>query len=234
MQMLTFSDLLEGLMNIKLSNEQKLQFETYYETLIAYNKHTNLTTITEPKDFIIKHLLDSIWILERRSFKNQIQVADIGTGAGFPGIPLKIINPSMKLTLIDSNGKKIKFLNEVIHKIGINVEVVYERAEMYAKSHQEKFDVIVSRAVAELSELIEIVVPMLKVGGSFYAYKGSDVTEEILRANHAMKVLHAKKTNIYEHMLPNNKGKRTIIKVVKNKHIEGYPRTFQQIKKKGL
>jgi len=229
-----FNQTLEKYSIIKLSELQKEQFQLYYETLIEFNKHTNLTSIIEVEDFIIKHIIDSVWILNNVSLKKHTKVIDIGTGPGFPGIPLKIMNPEMELTLIDSNGKKIKFLKEIKEKLDIDVEIIYDRAEEFSKNNLKTYDVVVSRAVAQLSELIEIVIPMLKEQGIFYAYKGANVKEELLGANRALKILHSKVVDVFNFTLPNEKGNRSIIQIKKNKHIEGYPRTYQQIKKKGL
>ena len=229
-----FKELLSNLSKTKFTEKQMQDFAVFYEALVAYNKHTNLTTITKEEDFIIKHIIDSVSLLAFVDLKQKTKIADIGTGAGFPGIPLKIMAPEIELTLIESNGKKISFLKEVISKLNIEANIVHQRAEEYAINNQKKFDIVVSRAVAELRELIEISIPMLKVKGIFYAYKSNKYQNELLESNHTLKVLHSSKTDVFELSLPNYKGQRSIIKFIKNKHVSGYPRKYQQIKKKGL
>jgi 16S rRNA (guanine527-N7)-methyltransferase len=229
-----YKEALSKLSKTVVTDKQMQDFAIFYEAVITYNEHTNLTTITKEEDFMIKHIIDSVSILGFVNLKKPLKIADIGTGAGFPGIPLKIMLPEIELTLIESNGKKISFLNEVVSKLKIEANIVHERAEEYAKNNQKKFDVVVSRAVAELRELIEISVPMLKEKGIFYAYKSNNYQNELIDSNHTLKVLHTNKRDVFEFILPNNKGQRAIIKFVKNKHISGYPRSYQQIKKKGL
>lgn len=229
-----FKEILSNFSKIKVSKEQMQDFATYFESLIAYNEHTNLTTITNEEDFMIKHIIDSVSLLAFVNLNKKLKIADIGTGAGFPGIPLKIMSPEIELTLIEANGKKISFLKEVVSKLKIEANIVHQRAEEYATKNQKKFDVVVSRAVADLRELIELSVPMLKEKGSFYAYKGNNYEGELVDSNHALKVLHAQKKDVFEFSLPKNKGQRAILKFIKNKHVSGYPRKYQLIKKKGL
>lgn len=229
-----FKQIISKHSKFEFTEKQISDFIIFYEYLLTYNQHTNLTTITEQEEFIIKHIIDSISLLEFVDLKDQSKVIDIGTGAGFPGIPLKIMSPNIDLTLIESNGKKIVFLRELISRLNIDANIIHQRAEDFARDSQKRFDVVVSRAVADLRELIEISIPMLKVKGSFYAYKSNNHQDELKNSNHALKVLHSRKTDVFEFSLPNNKGHRTIIKITKNKHIAGYPRNYQQIKKKGL
>lgn len=229
-----FESRLKSLSNITLNDTQINQFKTYYDTLITYNAHTNLTSITDETSFIIKHIIDSIWILNHVSIQSETRVLDIGSGAGFPGIPLKIMNPNIHMTLLDSNGKKITFLKHLIDILNLDIDVIKDRAEVYANTHEKSFDVVVSRAVADLPLLLELSIPLLKEKGHFYAFKASSAYEELERSNRALKILHSKKINTYDFELPNQSGRRTIIDIQKNKHIKGYPRTYQRMMKKGL
>ena len=171
-------------LGIALSQEQKKQFITYYEYLVEKNKVMNLTAITEYNEVILKHFLDSLSIVKVGSFDQKKlpgkSVIDIGTGAGFPGIPLKIAFPELKITLLDSLNKRVNFLNEVIEMLGLkDVTALHGRAEDYAKQkeHREKYDFCVSRAVANLSTLSEYCIPFVKEGGSFISYKSGKIDE---------------------------------------------------------
>ena len=175
-------------LGIILSDEMKRQFSKYYEMLVEWNKVMNLTGITEYEEVYEKHFLDSICIVKAFSEKNIFlsdttkKVIDIGTGAGFPGIPLKIVFPDMDITLLDSLNKRINFLNAVIEELGLSgIDTIHGRAEDYAKNqqHREKYDLCVSRAVANLSTLSEYCVPFLKRGGYFISYKSGEVDEEL-------------------------------------------------------
>ena len=215
---------------IDLSLNQLEKFKMYIDYLLEYNSHTNLTSITEPEDVIIKHFLDSIIV--SKYIKEKETVIDIGTGAGFPGIPLKICDESINLTLIDSLNKRIKFLNNLISKLDISAYVYHARAEELSinSEFREKFDVAVSRAVAPLNVLAEYCLPYVKVGGIFIALKGPDINDEIKEATSAIKILGGKLEEKHFFDLPLNKGKRTVL-IIK-KHIETpkkYPRKNSKI-----
>ena len=200
------------------------------EYLVEYNSHTNLTAITNPEDILIKHFLDSIVI--SNYIKDSKSVIDVGTGAGFPGVPIKICNEYINLTLVDSLNKRIKFLNELALKLDISANIYHARAEELSLSSnfREKFDVAVSRAVAPLNILAEYCIPYVKVGGYFIALKGPDLNDEIKNANTAIKTLGGKIENEISFDLPLEKGRRTILVVRKEKETsKKYPRKNSKI-----
>ena len=185
----------EGLnaLGIKLSENQKQQFIDYYYLLIEKNKVMNLTAITEWEEVINKHFLDSISLIKAMGITNQ-KIIDIGTGAGFPGIPLKIVFPDIELILLDSLNKRIQFLNEVIQRLGLKkVKAFHARAEEFGrnKEFRENFDLCVSRAVAKLSSLSEYCLPFVKPSGYFIPYKSGQIKEEIEESKNAMQILGA-------------------------------------------
>ena len=198
-------------LGIILSDEMKRQFSKYYEMLVEWNKVMNLTGITEYEEVYEKHFLDSICIVKAFSEKNIFlsdttkKVIDIGTGAGFPGIPLKIVFPDMDITLLDSLNKRINFLNAVIEELGLSgIDTIHGRAEDYAKNqqHREKYDLCVSRAVANLSTLSEYCVPFLKGGGYFISYKSGEVDEELKDAEKALSLLGGKAEKVVKFKIP--------------------------------
>ena len=215
-------------LGIALSQDQKKQFITYYEYLVEKNKVMNLTAITEYEEVILKHFLDSLSIVKVSNFdQNKLagkSVIDIGTGAGFPGIPLKIAFPELKITLLDSLNKRVNFLNEVIEMLGLkNVTAVHGRAEDYAKQkeHREKYDFCVSRAVANLSTLSEYCIPFVKEGGSFISYK----SEELTQAENAVKILGGKVQDVVKFPLMDTDMDRSFVVIKKVKPTaKKYPR----------
>lgn len=213
-------------MNIQISKEKIEKFYEYMVLLLEWNAKINLTAITEPKEIIIKHFIDSIVIADQIVDKSNI--IDVGTGAGFPGIPLKIYNDSYKLTLLDSLNKRTIFLKEVIAKLNIkNVEIIHGRAEDYAQDikYREKFDYAVSRAVASLNILVEYLVPYTKVNGNIIAMKGSNVEEEIKSSKNAFTKLNTIIQEKKKIILPENSGERYIIIMKKNEKTNKiYPR----------
>ena len=194
--------------------------------LIKWNEKINLTAITEPEEIILKHFVDSLTIAKK--IKTEDKIVDVGTGAGFPGIPLKIINSENKVVLIDSLNKRIKFLEEVIDKSYLKgIDVVHARAEDIGndKNYREQFDVVTSRAVAKLNVLLEYMMPFVKLGGKCICLKGPNVEEEIREADNALEVLGGKIENIEEVILPDSDNRRTIISVLSVKHLPNrYPR----------
>ena len=181
----------EGLkeLQIELSDKQINQFLQYYELLVETNKVMNLTAITEFDEVVEKHFLDSLSLCRVYDLKDNVKILDLGTGAGFPGIPLKIAFPDLELVLADSLNKRIKFLNQVIDELELkNITAVHARAEELGKNkdYREQFDVCVSRAVANLSSLSEYCIPFVKVGGKFISYKSGSIEEEVAEAKKAV------------------------------------------------
>lgn len=219
-------------LGIALSKEQKKQFITYYEYLVEKNKVMNLTAITEYNEVILKHFLDSLSIVKVGSFDHKKltgkSVIDIGTGAGFPGIPLKIAFPELKITLLDSLNKRVNFLNEVIEMLGLkDVTALHGRAEDYAKQkeHREKYDFCVSRAVANLSTLSEYCIPFVKEGGSFISYKSGKIDEELSQAENAVKILGGKVQDVVKFPLMDTDMDRSFVVIKKMKPTaKKYPR----------
>ena len=186
-------------LQITLSEEQINRFMKYYEMLIEKNKVMNLTAITEFDEVIEKHFLDSISLIKVKNLNQKLSVLDLGTGAGFPGIPLKIAFPELEVTLVDSLNKRILFLQEVIAELNLkNVSATHERAEIIANdpNFREKFDLCVSRAVANLSTLSEYCLPFVKVGGQFISYKSGECDEEVSAADHALTLVGGKLNRI--------------------------------------
>lgn len=207
------------------------KFEKYEQMLIETNKKFNLTSIDDPEEIRIKHFEDSLTI---KSYINDgMKVLDIGSGAGFPGIPLRI-EKKFDLTLIDSVNKKVNFMNQVIDELGLkNTRAVHVRAEDYAKDHREEFDMVISRAVANLSTLSEYALPFLKVGGIFIAMKGPKAEEEYEDAQNALKILGGELINIDSLDLYGNTRKNILIKKVRSTK-KKYPRDKNLPKKKPL
>ena len=193
----------------------------------------NLTAITEFHEIILKHFVDSVTISQFVSHDKSL--IDVGTGAGFPGLVLAIVFPNLEVTLLDSNNKKITFLNECIAKLQIkNAHTVYSRAEDYTKVHRESFDFVTSRAVANLRILLELNIPALKVNGCFLVMKGN-LEEELEKSINTMQVLSCKIIQQEEFNLPKNGGARTLLNIKKTKETDQkYPRTYDKIKKKAL
>lgn len=204
-------------LNIKLTDYQQEQLRQYCNYLLTYNKHTNLTAIKEESQVYLKHFYDSLTIVKCLQIDNQqdITILDIGTGAGFPGLVLKIVFPKIKLTLLDSNHKKTDFLKSCCANLKIkDVTIINERAENYISNHRENFDYVTSRAVATLRILCELSIPALKVGGYFIAMKG-EIQPEINDSEATISALNSKIEKIIEFSLPKETGKRAIIKIKK-------------------
>ena len=180
---------------MELSDKQIAQFNLYYELLTAKNKVMNLTAITEYNDVVKKHFIDSMMISRVLNMKKINSLCDVGTGAGFPGIPLKIVYPHLHLTLVDSVGKRVNFLSEVVEQIGLeDVEAIHSRTEDLAHNskYREKYDLVTARAVASMNVLSEYCIPYAKIGGYFAAYKSGNIEEEIENAKNAVKTLGGK------------------------------------------
>ncbi len=219
---------LEKLNKIQLNvNDEVLnKFWVYMTNLLEWNEKINLTAITDEDDIILKHFIDSLTILEYIPEKSN--VIDVGTGAGFPGIPLKIVREDINMTLMDSLNKRITFLNEIINKLGLKkINAIHSRAEELAKmpEHREKYDIAVSRAVANLSTLSEYMIPFVKVGGKCICMKGSNIEEELKTAKNAIKELGGEIEKVINFKLPDSDNERNIIIIKKVRNTKSkYPR----------
>lgn len=222
---------------IELSDEQLNQLESYYKLLVSWNERMNLTAITEPKDVAIKHFADSLSVLSFVDVPNGASVIDVGTGAGFPGLVLKIARPDIKLTLLDSLKKRLTFLEDVLNNLGLDAQLIHSRAEEGGQSIdlRECYDFAVSRAVAQLNVLCEYCLPYVRLSGSFIAFKGGESDEEIKNASKAIQTLGGKKTDVYKFDLPENSGSRTLVIIEKVQPTpDKYPRQNGKIKAKPL
>lgn len=222
-------------LGIELTGHQLISFNTYCDFLKEYNSHTNLTAITDDDQIFLKHFYDSLTISKVINLNEYSNLIDVGTGPGFPGMVLKIVFPNLKVTLLDSNNKKIKFLEELSSKLNIkDIEIYNGRVEDYIKDHRESFDIVTARAVANLPVLSELCIPLTKVDGYFIAMKGSN-EEEITESEFAIKALGGNIEKVENFELPNNGGLRNIIKVKKvtNTDIK-YPRRYDKITKNPL
>ena len=213
-------------LGLEISEKQKEQFITYYELLIEWNSFMNLTAITEFDDVFLKHFLDSVSLCKAIDLSNVNSVIDIGTGPGFPGIPLKIMFPHLQITLLDSLQKRITFLDEVISQLGLDhMNTIHGRAEDFAKDsdYREKFDLCVSRAVANLSTLSELCLPFVKIGGSFISYKSEKIEEEAKNAKAAIFLLGGKVTDQVDFTVPNSDLYRNLFCIEK---VNGTPKKY--------
>lgn len=218
-----------------ISDKQLDQLYMYYAILKEESSKMNLTSITEIEEVYIKHFYDSILLAKTIEISNKTLV-DVGTGAGFPGLVLKIIEPSLKLTLIEPTTKRCNFLNKVISKLNLDdVVVINDRAEKAIVNFRESFDIATARAVANLQILLELLVPFVKVGGYVVPMKGSNIQEEIEQAKNAINKLKTKIVEVKQYMLPKDLGERNIVILnKKEKTLDIYPREYAKIKKKPL
>lgn len=223
-------------LGIKLSEIQLKQFYNYMNLLIEWNKKINLTAITEPDEIILKHFVDSLTI--SKYISDGTKVVDVGTGAGFPGIPLKIVRQDVDITLLDSLQKRINFLNEVINELNLEkITTVHSRVEDFGKNkkYREKFDIATSRAVANLATLSEYLLPLVKVGGKVISMKGSLIQEELENSKNAIKILGGQIEKVDEFDLPNSDINRNIVLIDKIKNTSNkYPRKAGEPSKKPL
>lgn len=215
-------------LHIALSEKQMEQFLQYYELLVEKNKVMNLTAITEFDEVVEKHFLDSVSLTKQMDLHQPLKVLDLGTGAGFPGIPLKIVFPELEITLMDSLNKRVLFLQDVISSLQLeNIEAVHGRAEEAAKNkkYRESFDLCVSRAVANISTLSEYCLPFVKIGGSFISYKSSTIEDELEDGKKGIAILGGKVKDVYKFTLPDSELQRSFVIIEKEKKTpKAYPR----------
>ena len=223
-------------LGLSVSSQQLDRFEKLAELLVEQNKTMNLTAITDPDGIAVKHFADSISVLSAVEFKSGSKVLDVGTGAGFPGIPLLIMRPDIDLTMLDSTAKKLKYVANTVDSLGLNAKVLHSRAEEAAQKpeYRESFDIVCSRAVAALNILCEYCLPFVKKDGIFAAMKGAKAQEEIEAANNAIKTLGGEIIDKKSFTLSDG-AERTIIIIKKISHnLPKYPRPSAQIAKKPL
>jgi len=224
--------------DIHLTEEQVDKFFAYYELLIEWNGKMNLTTITELEDVIVKHFIDSLSICKYVDIEDEDTIIDVGTGAGFPGIPIKIVYPNVKITLVDSLNKRVKFLDEVIKQLKLkNIETIHARVEDLAHDidHRQSYDYCMSRAVANLAALTEYCLPFIKVGGQLLALKGPSISEEIENSGEAIKILGGVLSNLEFFDIPYSDLKHNL--VIIDKELDTplkFPRKTVKIKKSPL
>ena len=220
------------LINISLTQNQLDQLNEYYNLLIEYNKVMNLTGITDYEEVYLKHFYDSLTLAKVIDLNSINSLCDIGTGAGFPGLVLKIVFPNLKITLLDSLNKRVEFLKVVIDKLNLkNIEVIHSRAEDYALKNRNKFDVTTARAVAHTSILLEYAIPLTKINGYFIPLK-ANMNEELKEIDNAINELNVRLIKKEEFKLPIEGSTRTILLFEKLKDNKKYPRKYSEIKKK--
>lgn len=224
-----------GLAALGLPTEGVPSLLRYGHLLMETNKVMNLTAITDPADIAALHFLDSAALLTLEDFRDKT-VVDVGTGAGFPGLPLKILEPTIHLTLLDSLGKRVQFLERVCQELGLaDVACIHGRAEEFAAAHRESFDLAVSRAVAALPVLCELCLPLVRPGGKFLAMKSVDSDQELESARHAIEILGGTVSGVRDYAIPGTEVRHRLILVKKVKKTpEKYPRMFAKIKKNPL
>ncbi len=222
-------------LGITITEEKLNLLEKYYNLLIEWNEKINLTAITDKEEVYLKHFYDSLTLIKAHDLTKEISLCDVGTGAGFPGIVLKIVFDNLDITLVDALNKRIIFLNEVIKELNLkNIVAIHARAEDFAKENIEKFDIVTSRAVAKLNVLNELCIPMLKIDGYFIPMK-ANIEEELENSKNSIKELNSKLEDVISFNLPKENSNRNIVKIKKTgKTKEKYPRKFDKITKNPL
>jgi len=222
-------------LNIEIDDEIIKKLEIYYELLVEQNELYNLTAITKKEDVYLKHFYDSLTLVKVIDFSKSFSLCDVGTGAGFPGLVLKILFPNLSVTLVDSLNKRVSFLNMVIKKLELrNIKTIHSRIEDYALDNEELFDIVTSRAVANLGILLEISMRLVKVDGKFIAMKGK-LEEELSNTRNCLRILDSSIEKVENFKLPIEKSERNLVVIRKNKKTnKHYPRNFKEIKKSPL
>lgn len=232
---MTFKQDVFNVIGIELTDHQEKQFEQYQQFLVEYNRITNLTRIVETKEVYYKHFFDSLLVAASLNMNEVKSICDMGSGAGFPSIPLKIVYPHLSVTIVDSLNKRITFLEKLIQMLALNhVSLVHDRVELFASKHQASFDVVTARALGEMSLISEMGLPMTKKGGWFLGLKGSNFETELNEAKTGIEMLGGNIAFIHHYDIPYDYGHRIIIGIQKVNHVQGYPRTFAQMTKKPL
>lgn len=222
-------------LGINLTEEQLVQLDTYCNFLLEYNSHTNLTAIKEEDQVYLKHFYDSLTFIKAIDVTKYNNLLDIGTGAGFPGMVLKIVFPELEVTLLDSNNKKINFLQELSNKLGLTkINFYHGRAEDFCVKNRESFDIVTARAVTNMTALSELCLPLVKLNGYFIALKGSN-QDELNDSKNAIKILGGLIEDTINFELPYDGGERNIVRIIKQKNTpKEYPRRYDKIVKKPL
>lgn len=219
-------------LGINLTNDQIDKLARFYQLLVTWNEKINLTTIIKEEEVYLKHFYDSLTLIKVVDLRQPLTILDVGTGAGFPGIVLKIVFPNLKITLLDSLTKRINYLNEIIKELDLHdIETVCSRCEEYTKINREKYDLVVARAVSHLKILSEMIIPTVKVNGYFIAMK-ANLNDELEKTMPMLKKLNSELKEIKEFSLPIENSKRTLVVMKKNaKTALLYPRKYSEIKK---
>lgn len=219
-------------LGINLTNDQIDKLARFYQLLVTWNEKINLTTIIKEEEVYLKHFYDSLTLIKVVDLRQPLTILDVGTGAGFPGIVLKIVFPNLKITLLDSLTKRINYLNEIIKELDLHdIETVCSRCEEYTKINREKYDLVVARAVSHLKILSEMIIPTVKVNGYFIAMK-ANLNDELEKTIPMLKKLNSELKEIKEFSLPIENSKRTLVVIKKNaKTTLLYPRKYSEIKK---
>lgn len=225
-------------LGVKIDDAQAEKFAEYTKLLLEWNEKFNLTSIADPEEIVVKHYLDSLTCLNAAKFRKGDAVADVGTGAGFPGVPIAIVRPDLKITLIEATNKKLTFLDEVCRRLDLSqIELVHSRAEEAGRmpEHRERYNIVVARAVSEMRTLAEYCLPLVKVGGVFIAMKGPDIDGELAGARPGIGNLGGERPEIIRLTLPGTDIRRSIIVIKKLKATpEEFPRHGSKIVKKPL
>ncbi len=230
-----FKNAIKPLLDINPSEKQLHQFAFYYQFLIDYNKITNLTRITEVDEVYFKHFYDSLTLAKTIDLTQIKTLCDMGSGAGFPSIPLKIMYPELEVTIVDSLNKRIVFLKQLIEKLGLDhVDIYHDRVETFALRHQEAFDLVTARALGHMTLISEMGIPMVKKNRYFVAMKGDHYENELIEAKDCIDHLGGVQSDVIKYILPNGYGTRYHLVVQKNQHVKGYPRPFAVMSKKPL